>query len=251
MPSAGGATRLSRIRAKRNSRRCRTLACPEATYSIENYIVTSHTFERALDAYIRIRDVSVPIEPLLRQFERELKNFQRQIMPLMGWILVVRRYGLKPNLNNIDLHKIFYFTDDFELKFGPRKRIDYLDSSCGVASNPVIVRQIRRTTNELLRLPPKRVIRGKFELWFFVEFFKRAFRQIQLVAEEAGGSAKLHLSLEHNNAIEALAEKVQMPSSLETFLRLHISLPLRASHEGPKNGLLNRAIDFISHLFAR
>jgi hypothetical protein len=71
---------------------------------------------------------------------------------------------------------------------------------------------------DLLSLEPKIYIRGKFELWFFVKFVVKL--------EELVPEVKLRVPIGENSAVRLLGPRLQIPSSLEKFLRGNISSEL-------------------------
>ena len=78
-------------------------------------------------------------------------------------------------------------------------------------------------------MPAKRVVRGKFEAWFFVEFWKALVRQLQDLAREAGGKVDIRVRIEHGTFVTGVKSYVEPPHSLHLFLRAHFP----DSAEGP------------------
>jgi hypothetical protein len=71
-------------------------------------------------------------------------------------------------------------------------------------------------------MEPKKFLRGKFEIWFMVEFFKKAVQQITTAAQNSGGSVEIPVAMEQKNAIRLLAPHSDPPQSLVDFLAKHL-----------------------------
>ena len=74
-------------------------------------------------------------------------------------------------------------------------------------------------------MPPKRILRGKFEAWFFVEFWKKLLYQLRALAQESNGKVQVKIALELSSFVPTLIGYVEVPRSLELFLRAHLSIP--------------------------
>jgi Protein of unknown function (DUF4435) len=190
-------------------------------YSVENYLVARSTLTSLLRNAVRLRDVTFDEAVILHQFEEQLARFQRLMLPVMAWILIARRAGAKPNLANVSMVDICGITGDCEVRAARGKRLKALLRNAGVAETGSLFRLMRHTVKELRRLPPKRIVRGKFEAWFFVEFWKHLVRQLVSLAQESGGKATVKLTLEHGNFVPTLAAHGALPRSLELFLETH------------------------------
>lgn len=192
------------------------------SYSIENYLVTREAVSRYFSDYVKIRRVEIALPPMLDEFDRQLAVFHRVAAPVMAWIVVMRRAGNRVVLNDMNMGELCKLYDG-----GIARRIgctghSYLQrvSQTVVASN--IWRDVRKTTLELLRLDPKRYVRGKFEGWWFVQFIKKAVQQFAEVAKEGGGTVTISVALNDKNFIQLLAGAVPPPPSLVSCLDFHL-----------------------------
>lgn len=190
-------------------------------YSIENYLVSSGVLESFYRDAVRLTGVTFETSTLVARFEQELGRFHCLSVPLMGWILALRRRELKPNLGDLDLAKLFIVSEECAISALPRGRIEYLNRVSGVGGSAVDFRQVSQACRELRRLPAKRVVRGKFEAWFFVAFWKRLTKQLQALSREAKGNVKFKLSAEESSLVPSLVGHARIPRPLELFLELH------------------------------
>jgi hypothetical protein len=193
------------------------------TYSVENYLVSLAVLQRLYRDAVRVTNVTFDEDLLATHFERELQKFHKRISTLMAWVLVSRRLGDKPNLSNIDLSQIFAMTQDCELRAKCRARLELMCRATGVAQRPNIGRQILPVARELSRLAPKRFVRGKFEAWFFVAFWKSLLRQLNDLTREGGGKMSIKIALERDSFCATLKAYADIPRSLELFLSAHLT----------------------------
>jgi hypothetical protein len=184
---------------------------------------------------------------IFERFDRELLRFHRVSIPLVAWIVTARRAGLRPNLGNIELHRLFGLSEDCEVGIRPCRRVAYLAGATGVPMTAGLFRRVSQTCREVRRIPAKRVVRGKFEAWFFVEFWKRLTRQLQTLSKEAKGKVTVKIGLEQSNLVPNLVGHATIPHSLELFLGLHFprggpAAPQERAHKGRARGILARGL---------
>jgi hypothetical protein len=213
------------------------------TYSIENYLVSREALMILINNFVQFRDVSFTTDVILEQFDRELERFHKLATPLMALITYAKRSAMRPNLNNVQLRELFVLSIDCRPRVRPGDRLAYFCRAAGIAIPQGAIGRVTEIAQELRRLPPKRYVRGKFEIWFLVEFFKALLAQMESAAREVGGKLKLRSPVEHGNITSTLAGRIQVPEQLDRFLR--VNLPAqngsqRASSSVDASGLLLR-----------
>src|SRR5581483_1487912 len=139
-------------------------------YSIENYIVNKQALSRYCKDYVKIRKVEIDIDSVLEQFETDLFHFHQMMLPVMAWIVIMRRSRCKVNLQNVDPGELFRVTDDGNSRRPKRCSIAYLMRVTQATSPSPSWQRLKVTCKELRTLPAKSYVRGKFEAWWFVEF---------------------------------------------------------------------------------
>jgi len=188
-------------------------------YSIENFLVTESILYSVCEEIYHIKNSDPRLELIIEKFRKELNKYYLLILPIIAWIVYTRRTGKKVNLNNVDLKKIFYFNDDLEIvRKSPEKynsRLEYLDISCNVSTPKAVWRDILSVARELSLLQPKVHLRGKFELWFLVEFLTK----LKTCKDSSGKSLfKASTQINMGNAVEILGPRASCPASLNSFL---------------------------------
>lgn len=215
-------------------------------YSVENYLVTRSALERLYRDAVRLTDVTFDVDLLFAQFERELNRFHRRMLALMSWILVSRRLGERPNLSNLDLSRFYRVTDSCEFQRKAGARVQQLSRITGVQGRSNSFRAVSAAARELDRLPAKRFVRGKFEAWFFVEFWKSALRQLRVLAREGGGNISVKLTLEHSNVCATMKSYCDFPRGLELFLGAHFPGSPQVTPMSPGSRWIRRIREFFS-----
>lgn len=191
-------------------------------YSVENYVVSLDVFRAFYDDAIRTVGVTFDFEAIAIQFDLQLKRYQKAILLIMAWVIAIRRSGVRPNLSNVQLNNFFRINNQCELEILHVDRLKTLCQSTGVASSSTTFRRVAPIIREISRLPPKRVIRGKFEAWFLVEFWKRMVENLRSLAGETGGKVEAKMTLEHSTLATVLARYLPAPESLNRFLVANI-----------------------------
>ena len=196
-------------------------------YSIENYFVTREVFSRLCTDLIRLRNVDFDFDLVFEHFEQQLTRFYRLVLPTMAWIVCARRFGLRPNLNNIDLDKLFGLSEDCSIG-SAGGRAAYLATVTGVQVPEGMWRAVRSTIRMLGDRAAKEVVRGKFEVWFMIAFFQALLSKLGVIAGEVGGGISLKVNINGRNAIEMLVGRIPAPQSLHNFVARHYpqQLPL-------------------------
>jgi hypothetical protein len=158
-------------------------------------------------------------EKACEEFGEGLRRFYDLVLPIMAWILTVRRRGQRPNLRNVELKELFRFDEQLHIcKRLKRNRIAYLCTVTGVTPAPGMALEIRTVLAEVRSRNPKSVIRGHFESWFFVDYIKGLFARIRTEAERQKGSAATIPAVEHKSFVPLAVVVIPPPSELDVFL---------------------------------
>lgn len=184
-------------------------------YSIENYIVTEEMLHRVWEDFFSSINLSLDYDSVASKFRNELEQYYRLILPLSAWIVFNRRRGLRPNINNVKLGQLYAFNKELTVEtVSMADLLAHLEQVCGIECPSDLSSELPNVMNELQNIEPKRHIRGKYELWFFIKFIEQL---IITLKNENGSSIKIRTQIGEANAVEILGPRVQMPSSLHNF----------------------------------
>jgi len=215
-------------------------------YSIENYVVRRESLGRYFNDFVKIRRVDVDVDTVLTHFDEGLEDFHRLMLPVMAWIVVMKRAGHKVHLHDLNPGALFDVNDDGTFRKPKRCAISYLAKVTQTTAGVPIWKLLKITSSELKRLPAKAYVRGKFEAWWFIEFARCILNGLTKVVEEANGSIKIHAQLNASTFIQLLAGGVETPARLDAFLTFHTRRGrIRSPATNPEGGMLGGMFSFL------
>lgn len=191
-------------------------------YSIENYIVTRPTCERVLIEVCNLSELSNDEkEKILDLFDEQLIRFKESLIPVMAWIIHWKRSGQKPCLDDIVMKHLFNVVDGkLQIKKKPKNFSSiekYIHKQCNISYKPN--EKVSTVISEFVRADGlKRFIRGKYILWFLVEFSLSIHKAISKYSSRFSKPPKMHISFSHSNGMLLLATRTRIPKSLRKFL---------------------------------
>ncbi|MCP4284482.1 MAG: DUF4435 domain-containing protein [Gammaproteobacteria bacterium] len=191
-------------------------------YSIENSIVSRGTCRRILTEVFGFSDVShKEMDRVCDQFETELETFLVAMIPAMARILFWRRAAANANLNNININKMFSVEDGSVVVDRSTKaessRTKYIHKSVGIAFDPGI--DIAPINAEFSKASTYRnFVRGKYVLWFLIEFCKSIHESAALFFSACAKPPKMKVSISTANAVTIIGNRARVPKSLRMFL---------------------------------
>jgi hypothetical protein len=201
-------------------------------YSIENYICNSQMIERILKEILHINNASL-VKKFCSHFVDEETDFENLILPLTAVIIMLKRAGNDVPLKDFNLSKIFRLNDELEVKkLHHIKMFDYFEKTtqCIIPRNSWkaildICKELRRDFQK------EDYIRGKFSLWFLVNYSKKIPDRINNLKKTGQSVVKCSVctQITAENAVEILGPRVPMPIELKLFLN-HNAQRLTTGH---------------------
>ncbi|MDF4456936.1 DUF4435 domain-containing protein [Vibrio parahaemolyticus] len=191
-------------------------------YSIENYIVCSKLFEQCCSELWKVDCGDKQLELITEKFISQNHIFLEKLKLIMSWVICCRRLSVKPILANVKMKDIFYINENLQLQTlfdCDTKLLEYL-SSKSKADVSILSSFINDVSDEISNLDPRCYIRGKYHLWFFVEFISCSKKALEIAN---GSRIKVHIDVNNASALDYLGPRMKTPGSLETFFLHHIS----------------------------
>ena len=198
-------------------------------YSIENDVVNWNTCERILIEVLGFNSLSFDHKNKLKQiFKTELSKFIAQMVPIMAWIINWRKYKHKACLNDICMTHLFNIQQG-RLKTVARPKqckniTEYIHKQCKLYVDQCY--DLAAGCEEFCKdNRHKRFIRGKYLLWFLVEFclsIHKDFLQISSIQSTSVTKPKCKVNLSHSNAIIIISSRFRVPKSLKGFLSVTV-----------------------------
>ena len=193
-------------------------------YSIENDIVNANTCDRVLREVCGFSELSYEKAGKIKtHFIGQLEIFQRSLIPVMSNIVIWRKNNIKANLNNICMKHAFRINMGRLKKIakpkGCENLVEYIHAQCNLPMNNEKLASdisIEFEKNEHY----KKYTRGKYLLWFLVEFclsIQRDYNKLGFV--QIDNKPKMTTNLSQPNAIVLIAPRCRLPLSLKQFFK--------------------------------
>ncbi len=185
-------------------------------YSIENYISNSLTIRRLINEVFHYYDDEV-VAQIQSEFESQYEIFFKSFKPIIAWILIVRSHAMKANLNQIDLNKLFEFDKDLKLKRIKTNKVKYLERVTQISTPKLSLSEVRKWYQIIEdAASPKDIIRGKYDMWYLVAFFKEVK---PFLKNKFNFDTRVKTNINLTNAIEIIGPRIIIPIRLERFLK--------------------------------
>lgn len=202
-------------------------------YSFESYLVCQQSFRRFWTERLRLPSNDERYISYSIAFEKMHQSFSKRMKFLMAIVLIGRGIENRPkaklNLNNVKLEKVI----SMDLESGTVNWENHAGRSFLAASNitasGISIRgdAIRSVFRKYLRHhEPKRYIRGKYELWFFVKFLILVSREVsdRNKARSKGlPRATPGEIITHTSAIDSLCGLAPRPDALDNYYETSIN----------------------------
>jgi len=194
-------------------------------YSIENYVVEEYIVSASIIETFHLQYNSVNLDPnsLVSIFLRERVKFYEIMRPLMAWIIYCRRNGYQPQLDNIDLNRIFTWSNNVEIFQSPNmvNLYQHLEECCQIEIGTTDDNSVSLIEKEISLLEAKTYIRGKFELWFLVKFLDKL-----ILALGRTEKLKVRTRISETTALSILGPRARVPLSLYNFIERNLGFLL-------------------------
>lgn len=191
-------------------------------YSIENEVLNHTTLERVLEEILNIVELDEKeLETIANLFESSKSYFSEKLTPIMAQIIAWKRDEQRTCLENIQMKDLFEFEKGkITLKSTYQnvdERLGYAADKCNlVSTNPEVISEIE---NEFIgKSGPEKYIRGKYLLWFFINFAFSVHDSIMEFCSRYKSKPKAKVSLGIKNALVIIGPRVRIPPSLQEFV---------------------------------
>ncbi|MDO3514865.1 DUF4435 domain-containing protein [Ralstonia pseudosolanacearum] len=210
-------------------------------YSIENELAQFCVFRRVIEEIYNINNLSQSdMEKIKSMFETNTMTFREALASVMAQIVIWRRAGERPTLNDIRVKDYFKF-DTGRLQLLPnfvdwQARVKHAANCVGLPasdSTSIAACESEFRANKGL----ERFVRGKYYLWFFLECSSAIHADIASIVGKKTKPPKLNVSMGQKNAMIFVAPRMRCPDSLRSFLNqtfVSFATEWRAPVSGPR-----------------
>lgn len=218
-------------------------------YSIENYLVTEEVFSIILDRYY-FNELTVDLEnKLLKLFRDSYQQFTIKLRTLTWFILIDRLKSKKAVLEELKLPLLIHFEkmQYFEKKLVSQQYYDRIMRSndnhkknlirymtlkdifvnkCGATSDDYHFENIMLTRQLIKDIDQhKNFLRGKYDLWFFLEILKTVDKTIEsiynsesIIPTTENPMPRKKLEITAQNIFDLVSPKMELPTDVVIFL---------------------------------
>lgn len=191
-------------------------------YSIENDVVNFNMLECFLSDCCGIVTITDSERCALKcLFDDAVNAFCEALVPIMTQVISWQRNGEKPSLSNIRLRDIILLVEGkvaqqqgYSL---PENKIAYASAKCGLPISDEAV--LKCIEEEFRKMGIRSYTRGKYLMWFFVEYAKHIHALANIFCSRYPLPPKIRLSVGHTNIMVALAPRARAPLSLKKFVQ--------------------------------
>jgi len=186
-------------------------------YSVENYLVTSDIFEQACSEFLKLDVGNEQLLHLKNKFITAHEKYCNSLKLVMAWVLSCRRLNLKPTLSEIKMSDIINIDDELDIheKFNENELFNYLNKKSNVQVS-IFSNYVNDLKEELSLINSEKYLRGKYHLWFLVEFFDKSKHALEVAN---GSKIKLHFNLNIATALDILGPRIRTPKSISDFCK--------------------------------
>lgn len=194
-------------------------------YSIENSIVTPNICDRLLREICGFITLKYDESDLvLEHFKQQIQEFKKKMIPIMGCIVYWHQNKLlnrQSRLNNILMKHAFFVKngriEPIELPNEKKDIIEYAHEQCNIylTNKEDVIQSIKQFKSANYH---EKFVRGKFLLWFLVEFcisLNRDWESLDFISIKQ--RPKMAVNLSQSNAIVQIAPRCRIPDSLKLF----------------------------------
>ncbi|NKC13857.1 MAG: DUF4435 domain-containing protein [Gammaproteobacteria bacterium] len=190
-------------------------------YSIENLWVTEAELRRVWAEFFRLSSRDERLDMACHEFKRAYQRFVAIALTMMAWVIAERRAARPVRLNDANLARVVSVDEDLAVRKvnGGLREFRRVCGSNGGQSGWRVVRKVR---TEIEKVPAKTVIRGKYELWFFVRFLNRLEEALRR-KDSAGSKPRNRVSMSLANAVDLLASRYVFGDDVKDFIDGNLS----------------------------
>jgi hypothetical protein len=188
-------------------------------YSVENYMVGVDALETIWREHFCLPQDDPALATVRNQYRAMQARFRRILLPIMAWVLLAKRAGLRPNVNNLNIGRIVA-VDDCEpsVRAGAYETL-LRETSCSFRPN---VTTWLAEAKKLAQLDLPTVVRGKFDIWFLARFLQQI---VPVLKKRPGCRLRCHIALTEEGLGHAVAGAVHPVRELHQFLRVAANSP--------------------------
>lgn len=193
-------------------------------YSIENDVANSSVCKRLLAEVYGLDSVDhAELDSAGELFKEECDKFCELLALIMSWIVLWKREGKKPCLNDIQMKDIFQVVIVGQTpRVGTKINADisaYIHNQCNITreaswdvSNIALI--VREGQNY------RKYARGKYVFWFLIEFCNAIHAHSCSMFSKLEKPPKIRTNISHKTGMAIVGTRARIPELLKSFLNV-------------------------------
>jgi len=186
-------------------------------YAIENELACEETLDFFLHESICIDKSDQSIGLIKEQYRKITKEFSDNMKDFSALVICEKRNKIKVNLNNVTISHAFQVDGNINLivKADPTA---ILGRECDIPSGTVTKTQLDEQVAVLNDNQHKLWVRGKFEMWLFLNFLNQVWFNLSKVGRPDGRTIKQSFHFNDQNVYMFFSGRVPYQKSFLDFL---------------------------------
>ncbi len=187
-------------------------------YSVESEFVTPLAIAILFTDIVGFTNGSGAYRRSMAVMEEMTRTLPRHAYLFCGWMLSAMELGLKCNINNVDLGRIFHVEDSGAIT-RQKGAAAHFARSTGLNTAIIPLPVIRNSIRKLRDAGPERGIRGKLFAWIVCKAATKAVEAERIAGSLAHGRVvRVPVPLRQNELVFLLAGRIPTPAHLTDFL---------------------------------
>lgn len=192
-------------------------------YSIENDVAKADVCKKLLTEICGFAYVDhAEIDSVGQMYSSEFDKFCKLLAPIMAWIILWKREGKKPCLNDIYMKDMFHVVPISGKPCVAQKTdvniVTYIHEQCNITRDAqwdtgTIEAFLRSASNY------RKYARGKYVFWFLIEFCLSVHANSTTVFSGVQKPPKIRTTISHTNAMAIVGNRARIPHTLRELLK--------------------------------
>jgi hypothetical protein len=187
-------------------------------YSIENYLCTAEGFSVIWRELIKLPITDSRYSEAFKKIESGINSLSQYLLPFFAWAIGRRRSRERVVFSKIGESLSGYF-DIVDLAPAPKEgMLARLQRKCSEQDGDPAPENFMSIQEELRQLGHKRWLRGKFELWYFMNSCNSIWQELVGSPISEAKRVKKNVNIDAENIFNFLSCKIVMPSGLDEYI---------------------------------
>jgi hypothetical protein len=192
-------------------------------YSIENYLCTEEAVRTVLQELIFLPDEGTVYADIVEHFQTGLQQLAIHLRPIFAEVIQLRRAGAKVLFSDLGDTLSPCFQMETLLPNPLPNWNEIFRVRCKYDPTSLVAADVTAIDTSLSIMPCHTWLRGKFALWYFVQFIGNLWTSLQGRAINDRKKIKKNMELKSDNVFVVMEGRHPTPMGLEQFIVSNIA----------------------------